>query len=191
MTTDPISDQAEVAGLLPEPCRHSQSLKTLRTAINWYHAEHGPLPSVPKVTLPEKKPQRSDYWLTRKEAAARIPNRLLPHLRRLRRLDLENGIASVVHYQGEQVRKLRNSWPTIARLAGATKRDAPHIVRHTAATWLMQAGTVSLYDAAGYLGMSPETLWEVYGVRPRLPKVGGKRREPNQNETARLRAKSR
>jgi len=35
-------------------------------------------------------------------------------------------------------------------------------MRHTAATWLMQAGT-DLYEAAGYLGMSPEMLWETYG----------------------------
>ena len=38
----------------------------------------------------------------------------------------------------------------------------PHIIRHTAATWQMQAGT-DLYEAAGYLGMTPETLWEEYG----------------------------
>jgi hypothetical protein len=53
-----------------QTARHE--LKTLRTAINWYHAEYGPLPTVPKVTLPEKKPQRADYYLTRKEAAERI-----------------------------------------------------------------------------------------------------------------------
>jgi integrase len=47
-------------------------LKTLRTAIHWYHAEHGPLPSVPVVTLPERTPQREDYWLTRRAAAARL-----------------------------------------------------------------------------------------------------------------------
>jgi integrase len=191
-----------------QTARHE--LKTLRTAVNFYHGEHGPLPSVPKVTLPEKKPQRTDYWLTREEVAARIraarsdprllhvarflligaytgtrpgailrlqwlpsptggwfdldtetlhrrgsegrqsrkrqpPARikqwLLPHLRRWRRMDLERGITHVVHYQGEQVRKLGNSWPTVARLAGATKQDSPHIVRHTAATWQMQAGT--------------------------------------------------
>jgi integrase len=34
--------------------------------------------------------------------------------------------------------------------------------RHTAATWLMQAG-VDAFEAAGYLGMSVETLLEVYG----------------------------
>ena len=35
-------------------------------------------------------------------------------------------------------------------------------MRHTAATWLMRSG-VNPYEAAGYLGMSPETLWETYG----------------------------
>ena len=53
-----------------QTARHD--LKTLRTAINWYHREYGPLPAVPKVTLPAKAPQRQDYWLTRDEVAARI-----------------------------------------------------------------------------------------------------------------------
>src|SRR5262249_50403121 len=53
-----------------QTARHD--LKTLRTAINWYHREHGPLPSVPRVTLPPRAPQRIDYWLTRNEVAARI-----------------------------------------------------------------------------------------------------------------------
>jgi hypothetical protein len=60
-TRKPISDQT---------ARHD--LKTLRTAINWYHREHGPLPSVPIVTLPQRAPQKQDYWLTRDEVAARI-----------------------------------------------------------------------------------------------------------------------
>lgn len=98
----------------------------------------------------------------KRQPPARIHARLLPHLRRWKRIDLALGIAHVVHYQGGQVRKLRNSWPTVARLAEAAKPDAPHIVRHTAATWQMQAGT-PLYEAAGYLGMSPETLWDIYG----------------------------
>jgi integrase len=183
------------------------------------------------VTLPDRKPQRTDYWLKRKEVAdriraarksertkhvarflligiytgtrpgailrlqwmpsasggwfdletctlhrrggegrqsrkrqppARIHARLLPHLRRWYKADKAAGIVNVIHYQGEPVAKLRNSWPTVAQTAGAQRHDAPHIVRHTAATWQMQAGT-PIYEAAGYLGMSPETLWEVYG----------------------------
>jgi integrase len=36
----------------------------------------------------------------------------------------------------------------------------PHVLRHTAATWPMQAGTD---PSAGFLGMTVETLMEHYG----------------------------
>lgn len=231
-----------------QTARHD--LKTLRAAINWYRAEHAPLMAIPKVTLPKKKPARTDYWMERDDVArrirvarknvqlrhvaralligvytgtrpgaifalkwfpspengwfdleagvlnrggaearqskkrqppARIHARLLPHLRRWRQTDLAAGITTVVHYKGEPVVKLRRSWATVARLARAPKKDAPHVMRHTAATWLMQAGT-DLYEAAGYLGMSPETLWNTYGKhhpdfqRNAATAVGGKRR---------------
>jgi integrase len=38
----------------------------------------------------------------------------------------------------------------------------PHVLRHTCATWLMQRG-VPIWDAAGFLGMTRETLERVYG----------------------------
>jgi integrase len=47
-------------------------LAILRAAINYYHREHGPLQSVPAVTLPPKTPPREDYFLTRDEIAKRI-----------------------------------------------------------------------------------------------------------------------
>jgi integrase len=52
-------------------------LKTLRAAIRHYHAEYGPLPSEPKVTLPEAAPAK-ERWLTKAEAArfVRAANRL-------------------------------------------------------------------------------------------------------------------
>lgn len=230
---------AQRAGVSDQTARHD--LKTLRAAIRYYHAEYGPLPALPVVTLPEKAPPRQDYWLTRDEVAARlracrrlprcrhvarvlligvytgtrpgailglkwlpsttggwfdlesetlhrraqgkaesnkrqpkarIHARLLPHLRRWQAADLALGITDVVHYQGARVAKLRRSWATVAGHAGQgtwdaaqgawTCADGPHICRHTAATWQMQAGTDQL-EAAGYLGMSPETMWEVYG----------------------------
>lgn len=219
-SSKPISEQT---------ARHD--LKTLRTAINYYHKAHGPLPSKPSVTLPQRAPQRVEYWLTHSHVAARlkaawrnkdhrhvarllligvytgtrpgailglkwlpsttdgwfdlehvvlhrrgtkakrtkkrqpparIHQRLLPHLRRWQKADLALGITSVVHYQGAPVKKLRRSWAAVAAAANAKTRDGPHIVRHTAATWQMQAGT-DLFEAAGYLGMSPETLWDTYG----------------------------
>jgi integrase len=38
----------------------------------------------------------------------------------------------------------------------------PHTLRHTTATWLMQAG-VDKWKAAGFLAMTMETLERVYG----------------------------
>jgi integrase len=40
----------------------------------------------------------------------------------------------------------------------------PHTLRHTAATWLMQQGT-DIWQASGFLGMSPQVLIDVYGHR--------------------------
>jgi len=98
----------------------------------------------------------------KRQPPARIHARLMPHLTRWRAMDLALGITSVIHYQGEPIKKLRNAWKTVAKRAGSISKDAPHITRHTAATWLMQAG-VDVFEASGYLGMSPETLWETYG----------------------------
>ena len=47
-------------------------------------------------------------------------------------------------------------------LAGLWGKVTPHTLRHTAATWLMQRG-VPIWQAAGYLGMSAETLERTYG----------------------------
>jgi integrase len=68
----------------------------------------------------------------------------------------------VAGYLGKPLKKFRRSWSAVAKAAGHGHKDGPHIMRHTAATWQMQAGTL-LAEAAGYLGMSPETLWNVYG----------------------------
>ncbi len=48
------------------------------------------------------------------------------------------------------------------KLAALDGKVTPHTLRHTAATWLMQNG-VEIWQAAGYLGMSEETLRKVYG----------------------------
>jgi integrase len=216
-------------GVSDQTARHD--LKTLRAAINYYNSsEHGPLLSLPVVTVPARAEQRDDYYLTRKEVAdriraarrlprcrhvirqlligcytgtrpgatlrlrwlrstsggcfdlgtgtlyrraegeklsrkqapkCRIHSRLLPWLRRWKAQDEAAGISYVVHYYGKPVKKLRRSWDSVAREAGATRKDGPHIMRHTAATWQMQAG-VDPYEAGRYLGMSVETLMETY-----------------------------
>jgi integrase len=98
----------------------------------------------------------------KRQPPAKIHGRLMPHLRRWRAADVAFGITSVVHYKGERVRKLRRSWESVAKLAGSTSKDGPHILRHTAATWMMRSG-VDAFEASGFLGMTPEILWDVYG----------------------------
>ena len=72
------------------------------------------------------------------------------------------GVPHVVHYQGSEVAKLRRSWATARAAAGLADDVIPHTPRHTAATWLMQHG-VNLWEAAGYLGMTVQTLEDIYG----------------------------
>jgi integrase len=98
----------------------------------------------------------------KRQPPARIHGRLMAHLRRWRAADMPRGITNVVHYLGEPVGKLRRSWDSVARLSGSTAKDGPHILRHTAATWMMRSG-VDAFEVSGFLGMSPEVLWDVYG----------------------------
>ncbi|WP_244413417.1 tyrosine-type recombinase/integrase [Methylorubrum extorquens] len=57
---------------------------------------------------------------------------------------------------------MKTAFATAVRLAGLEEGASPHVLRHTAATWRMQQG-VNLWEAAGYLGMTPEMLQKVYG----------------------------
>jgi integrase len=50
----------------------------------------------------------------------------------------------------------------VRKLSGHPIKDSPHILRHTAATLLMQSG-IDLAQIGGYLGMTVETLERVYG----------------------------
>lgn len=49
----------------------------------------------------------------------------------------------------------------IARAAGLGDDVTPHVLRHTAATWQMQAGT-DMLEAGRYLGMTTRTLESTY-----------------------------
>lgn len=97
---------------------------------------------------------------TKRRPPIRIPSGLLSHLRRWCRGD---GVAkSVVHYGGAPILRQRRTWDWVREKAGLSKDVTPHILRHTAATWMMMAGS-DPWQAAGFLGMSIEMLWRVYG----------------------------
>ncbi len=90
-----------------------------------------------------------------------IPPRLLAHLRRWRDKRIVRDF--VVEWNGEPIRSsVKTAFNSAATQAGLDGRVTAHTLRHTAATWLMQAG-IDKWEAAGFLGMSVEMLDRVYG----------------------------
>ncbi len=88
----------------------------------------------------------------------RLPSRLLTHMRRWR----AKGARYVVEYQGRPADPKRAYSKLVAEVLGEKSGIVRHTLRHTAATWLMQAG-VDPYEASGFLGMTLETLETTYG----------------------------
>jgi site-specific recombinase XerD len=91
----------------------------------------------------------------------KIHSRLLPHLRRWREQDMAKGITHVIHYRGQPVQELYVAWEAVRLAAGATREDAPHILRHTSVTWFVEAG-LGLAEVSSYVGMSIPTLTKTY-----------------------------
>ena len=87
-----------------------------------------------------------------------IPPRLLAHMRRWARLGAGGHF---VEWHGKPVRSVKTGFARAVALAGLPG-VTPHTLRHTAATWLMQRG-VPVWEAAGFLGMSPEMVGQTYG----------------------------
>jgi integrase len=69
---------------------------------------------------------------------------------------------SVIHWHGEPVTRINKAFRSVVAAAGLDASVTPHVLRHTRATWLMQAG-VDRWEAAGSLGMTVEMLESVYG----------------------------
>ncbi len=67
-----------------------------------------------------------------------------------------------VEFNGVRVLSVKTAFKRAVKLADLPGKVTPHTLRHTAATWLMQNG-VDPWEAAGYLGMSVETLLRLYG----------------------------
>ncbi|MCS3764958.1 tyrosine-type recombinase/integrase [Bradyrhizobium centrosematis] len=104
--------------------------------------------------------KQGDAVTNKRQPPMPIPPRLLAHLRRWHRLGIIKN--HFVEFNGEAVKSVKTAFGRAVKLAKLGKGISPHTLRHTAATWLMQNGT-DPWQAAGYLGMSVETLLKVYG----------------------------
>jgi integrase len=87
-----------------------------------------------------------------------LPEALIAHLRRWKRA----GQRYVVEWDGRPVGRIGTTFRHTVTAAQLGRDVTPHTLRHTAATWMMQAGT-DLWEAGGYLGMTAATLERVYG----------------------------
>lgn len=99
----------------------------------------------------------------KRQTPAPIPARLLAHMRRW----VSRGLihAHFVEFRGKPVKSVKKGFAQgvkLAKLDTSIGKVTPHTLRHTAATWMMQQAAPE-WEAAGYLGMSPEVLREVYG----------------------------
>lgn len=94
----------------------------------------------------------------------RIPDRLMAHLRRWRRVTVGNRRISedfVIEWNGAPVASIRRALSRVVADAGLSKVSA-HAFRHTTATWGMQNGA-DPWKLAGLLGMTVEQLERTYG----------------------------
>ena len=102
-------------------------------------------------------PERAKLTKKRNPAIP-LPSGLLSHLARIRK----GGRRYVLEWGGHPVgRSVGQTMTDIAAEIGLGK-VTPHVLRHTAATWIMRAGA-DMYKAGRYLGMTPRTLDSVYG----------------------------
>ena len=98
---------------------------------------------------------------TKRRPPIKLGRRITGHLVRWSKADIAAGFGggSVVHYDGQPVRKLRRSWATAAKRAKVLA--SPHDLRRTRATILMSRG-LNPETIAQSLGMSVEILRSTY-----------------------------
>jgi integrase len=94
----------------------------------------------------------------KRRQTVRVPIPLLAHLRRWRAA----GQRYVVEWNGEPIKRISKAHAAAVAAAGFGPEVTPHTWRHSLATWLMQ-DAVDPFKAAGFIGMSVETLLRVYG----------------------------
>ena len=94
----------------------------------------------------------------KRQTPVRLPGKLLTHARRWQ----ASGGRWVVQHRGQRVGAIKTAWNAAVRRAGLEDTGVtPHTLRHTAITWAMQRG-VSLEDASGFFGITPDELRRTY-----------------------------
>jgi integrase len=96
---------------------------------------------------------------TKRRPPVKLPPRLLAHMRRWRRIGVSR--THLIEFNGP-LQDISEGFRVVVKAADFGRDVHPHTLRHTCATWLMQHGT-DMWHAAGFLGMTVQTLERVYG----------------------------
>jgi integrase len=94
----------------------------------------------------------------KRRVPAPIPDRLLPHLKRWRRMT----IVGPVEYASRLILKERKGWDRARELARLGNDVTPHTLKHTCITWLLQNG-VPIREVAGFVGTTEKVIETTYG----------------------------
>lgn len=105
----------------------------------------------------------------KRKPPVKIPPRLLRFLHYWKAADTaisqEDGakviIKHIVHFQGAKIIKPHKAFRAVRKAAGLGTDVTPHILRHTRATWLSQAG-IDAGEAAASLGMTEQEYERTY-----------------------------
>lgn len=111
----------------------------------------------------------------KRQPPSKLGGRLATHLRRWKAMDdaIRDKAAKdaghpvsthlhIVSWGGRGVKDIKTGWEVVIANSGLPDKFTPHTLRHTRATWMMQA-RVPIWEAAGSLGMTVKTLEDVYG----------------------------
>lgn len=139
----------------------------------WHESPSQAWVDLDKRTIYRRGKAEKDHR-TKRRPLVRMPDRLVAHMKRWHAADarrqVEAGegeapkpLTSVLHHGGVPITgRIRKSFLGCVRDAGLPEEITPHWMRHTCATWLMEAG-VPVWDAAAYTGMTTQTLEKCYG----------------------------
>lgn len=128
----------------------------------------------------------------KRQPPIRLHGRILAHMRRWERLGISKRF--LIEWNGKSVARINKAFRAVRERAEFGPEIVPHTLRHTAATWMMQNGECTPQQAAGYLGMTIETMDRVYahhhpdhqenakaaiGGRPKRPETKAKAKAAN------------
>src|SRR5262249_43288006 len=119
-------------------------------ALRWHQVDlaHG--------VIDFRKPAEAET--NKRRGRVKIPRKLLGHLKRARRRGTDIGY--VLHIDGQRIGNIKKSFAAACKRAGLDD-VTPHVLKHTAASWIVQSGK-SFDDAAEFLATSAKVLRDTY-----------------------------